>query len=97
MRTVNAAVPKSPIQPGCPIQVSVGFVSEAFVNVTVVGAGAGYLSVNDDTGNTSVVNYDTVDRVESNSVPVRCPNGMISLSTHGAAADVIVDVFQVVP
>lgn len=93
LRTANAGVPKAPLAPGQTRTIVVGYCSEATVNVTAIGSGqAGYLAVNDPSGKTSTIGFDPADKIESNCVPVRTPNGTITVTAVVGSADFAIDV-----
>lgn len=80
-------------------EITIGMTTEAFLNVTVIGqsGSSGFVSVNDPTGKTSLVNYDIADRLESNTAPFHTPNGKVVITNHVGVAHVIVDVFASKP
>ena len=71
-------------------------ISEAFVNVTAVGLNGsnGYLSVNDPSALSSILNYSGDDARDSNGVPVFTPNGQFAITNTRGVCHVIVDVMQ---
>lgn len=85
--------------PGEVREIVIGMTTEAFVNITVVGEEhtGGFLSINDPTATTSIVNYSDEDNVESNTAPVLTPNGKITIKNSHGYAHVIVDVFAQKP
>lgn len=74
-------------------------ITKAFINVTVIGqfGSAGFISVNDPNGNTSLVNYSGADAIEANSAPVLASNGKITVTNIGGYAHVVIDVYEQLP
>ncbi len=92
----NGQVPKTRLEPGKPrlIVVSDKQFTKAEVNVTVVGHGNGFAEVSPTslTPQSSLVNFDLTDRVESNTGSVATPSGLVWLHAVGAACDIAIDV-----
>src|SRR5690606_15930325 len=90
LASFNKNVPRRPLQPGESRTIAVGGI-DAFLNVVAIGhGGAGFLSLAG--ANTSVVGYDSSDRIEYNACLVKTQGGTITVTAHVAPCDFAIEV-----